>query len=303
MRLAILSRGPQLYSTQRLHEAAVRRGHHVHILDTLGIGVVVDKRPAMFYGGRPIGPYDAVVPRIGASVTLHGCAVVQQFEQLGIYALNGADAIADSRDKLRACQILGASGLPFPTTVFVRGVAQVPEAIRRVGGTPVILKLLEGTQGVGVILAGDVALAQTIIETLQQARQPVLIQRFVAESRGRDLRALVVGDKVVAAMRRTAQTGEFRANVHRGSRVEAAELSDKYRRVAVAAASAFGLDVAGVDMLETRSGPLVIEVNSSPGLEGIESATGVDVAGEIIEYLEVVTGGAERAAVSGRFGR
>lgn len=298
MRLAILSRGPQLYSTQRLHEAAVRRGHHVHILDTLGIGVVVDRRPAMFYGGRPIAAYDAVVPRIGASVTLHGCAVVKQFEQLGAYALNGAAAIAASRDKLRACQILGAHDLPFPTTVFVRGIAQVPEAIRRVGGPPVVVKVLEGTQGVGVILAGDVGLAETIVETLQQARQHVLIQRFVSESRGRDLRALVVGDRVVAAMRRTARSGEFRANVHRGSRVEATELGERYRRVAVASAAAFGLDVAGVDMLETRGGPQVIEVNSSPGLEGIESATGIDVAGEIVEYLEAVRGGAGRA-VSG----
>lgn len=300
MRLAILSRGPQLYSTQRIHEAAVRRGHSVHILDTLGLGVMVDARPAVFYGGRPIGSYDAVIPRVGASVTLHGCAVVEQLEQLGIYALNSAEAIAGSRDKLRASQILAARDVPVPTTVFVHGVAQVREAIRRVGGPPVVIKLLEGTQGVGVILADSAPLAESIVETLQQARQHVLIQRFVAESSGRDLRALVVGGRVVAAMRRFAPTGEFRANVHRGGRTEVARLSDRYVEVAIAAAAAFGLEFAGVDMLETRRGPLVIEVNSSPGLEGIESISGVDVAGEVVEHLEVVAGGGAERAVSGR---
>jgi ribosomal protein S6--L-glutamate ligase len=296
VRLVILSRGPQLYSTQRLHEAAVRRGHHVHILDTLAIGLVVGERPSLFYGGRAVGPYDAVVPRIGASVTLHGCAVVHQFEQLGIFALNGSSAIADSRDKLRAGQVLAAAGVPFPRTVFVRGVAQVAEAVKRVGGPPVIIKLLEGTQGVGVILADEVSLAESIVETLQHARQHVLIQRFVSESRGVDLRALVVGERVVAAMRRTARAGEFRANVHRGSRIEAAVLNKRDAQVAIDAARALDLDVAGVDMVESRGGAMVIEVNSSPGLEGIESATGVDVAGEIIEHLERITTGDERAA-------
>ncbi|MFW5878604.1 MAG: RimK family alpha-L-glutamate ligase [Myxococcota bacterium] len=287
MRIALLSRQSRGYSTRRLKEAAQARGHKVRVMDTLRFAISLEKEaPDLLYKAKAVSTFDAVIPRIGASITFFGCAVVRQFEQMGVYTLNSAQGIGVSRDKLRAMQILSRHNVGMPMTSFVRSRSEVLPAIERVGGVPVIIKLIEGTQGIGVILARDLKVAEAIIETLQSARRNVLIQKFVSESKGTDLRALVVGDKVVAAMRRRAQGDEFRSNVHRGGKTQPVELDPEYERVAIRAAHIMGLNVAGVDMLETSEGPQVLEVNSSPGLEGIERATKVDVAGHIIEHLE-----------------
>ncbi|MEV5000605.1 RimK family alpha-L-glutamate ligase [Nocardioides sp. LML1-1-1.1] len=287
MKLAILSRAPRSYSTQRLRTAALDRGHDVKVLNTLRFGIDLSgDLPDLQFRGKQLSDYDAVLPRIGNSITYFGTAVVRQFEQMDVYTPNTANGISNSRDKLRASQILSRHNIGMPATTFVRDRADVIPAIERVGGAPVVIKLLEGTQGIGVILAPDIKVAEAIIETLQSTKQQVLIQRFVKESRGRDIRALVVGDRVVAAMRRVAQGDEFRSNVHRGGSVERVELDPEYERVAVRAAQIMGLKVAGVDMLEGDEGPLVMEVNSSPGLEGIEQATKLDVAGAIIDYID-----------------
>ncbi len=286
MKLAILSRAPRSYSTTRLRAAAVERGHQAKVLNTLRFAIdLADNEPDLQYRGKHLSHYDAILPRIGASVTFFGLAVVRQFEQMDVYTPNTAAGIANSRDKLRSVQILSRHDVGIPATTLARDRADVLPAIERVGGAPVIIKLLEGTQGIGVILAPDTKVAEAVIETLQSTRQNVLIQRFVAESKGRDIRALVVGDRVVAAMRRSASGDEFRSNVHRGGSTEVVELDEEYQRVAVQAAQIMGLKVAGVDMLEGEGGPLVMEVNSSPGLEGIESATGLDIAGAIVDYI------------------
>ncbi len=286
MKLAILSRAPRSYSTQRLRAAATQRGHVVRVLNTLRFAIDLSgPDPDLQYRGRPLSDYDAILPRIGNSITYFGTAVVRQFEQMDVYTPNTANGIANARDKLRATQILSRHNIAMPATAFVRNRADVRPAIERVGGAPVVIKLLEGTQGIGVILAPEVKVAEAIIETLHSTNQNVLIQRFVAESRGRDIRALVVGDRVVAAMRRTATGDEFRSNVHRGGTVEAVELTPEYELAAVRSAQIMGLRVAGVDMLEGEDGPLVMEVNSSPGLEGIEAATQLDVAGAIVDYI------------------
>jgi ribosomal protein S6--L-glutamate ligase len=290
MHLALLSRAPKSYSTRRLVAAAEDRGHDVRVLDTLRLSIDLSgSEPDMQYRGRPLQDFDAVLPRIGASITFFGLAVVRQFEQMDVYTPNTAAGIANSRDKLRSTQVLAKHGIGMPATTFARDRKDVLPAIERVGGAPVVIKLLEGTQGIGVILAPDNKVAEAVIETLQSASQNVLIQRFVAESRGRDIRALVVGDRVVAAMRRTAKGDEFRSNVHRGGTVEAVELDDDYAHTAVRAAQIMGLRVAGVDMLEGADGPQVMEVNSSPGLEGIERASDLDVAGAIIDYIATQT--------------
>ncbi len=288
MEIAILSRSPDSYSTRRLREAAEARGHRADVLDVLHFAISLEEGlPDLFYQGTPLGHYDAAIPRIGASVTFYGAAVVRQLEQMEVFCANSALAITTSRDKLRSLQILSRHPkIGIPPTEFVRRREDVMAAIKRVGGAPVIIKLLEGTQGVGVILAESAKAAEAIVETLQSARQNVLIQKFVAESKGRDVRAFVVGDRVVAAMRRVAQGGEFRSNVHRGGRTEAIELTPELERTAIRAAQVLGLDIAGVDMLEAGDGPQIMEVNSSPGLEGIEGATRLDVAAEIIRYVE-----------------
>lgn len=287
MKIAILSRGPKLYSTRRLREAAIARGHKVRILDPTRFSVLVhEDEPDLLYAGKRVPHYEAVIPRIGASITFYGCAVVRQFEQMGVFCLSSANAISISRDKLRSVQVLSRQHLGLATTAFVRQPEDVLQAIEEVGGAPVVIKVLEGTQGIGVILADSKRIAQAIIETLQSARQNVLIQDFVAESRGRDIRAFVVGDHVVAAMRRHAQGEEFRSNIHRGGRTEAIELDEEHTRTAVRAARVLGLRVAGVDMLESQKGPKILEVNSSPGLEGIEHASGVDIADAVIELIE-----------------
>jgi ribosomal protein S6--L-glutamate ligase len=286
VKIAILSRAPRSYSTQRLRAAAADRGHDPKVLNTLRFAIDLSADvPDLLYRGRQLSDYDAIIPRIGNSITYYGTAVVRQFEQMDVYTPNTANGISNSRDKLRANQILSRHGISMPPTAFVRNRADVVAAIERVGGAPVVLKLLEGTQGIGVILAPERKVAEAIIETLQSARQNVLIQRYIREAQGSDVRALVVGDRVVAAMRRTAKGGEFRSNVHRGGSVERVDLDEETSRVAVRAAQIMGLKVAGVDMLESDDGPLVMEVNSSPGLEGIESATKLDVAGAIIDYI------------------
>src|SRR4051812_20978537 len=286
MKLAILSRAPRAYSTARLRAAAEQRGHVVRVLNTLRFAIdLTGEEPDLQFRGRQLSDYDAILPRIGASITYFGTAVVRQFEQMDVYTPNTANGIANARDKLRATQILSRHNIAMPATAFVRNRADVRPAIELVGGAPVVIKLLEGTQGIGVILAPEVKVAEAIIETLQSTNQNVLIQHFVSESRGRDIRALVVGDRVVAAMRRTAIGEEFRSNVHRGGTVERVELSPAFEEAAVRAAQIMGLKVAGVDMLEGAHGPLVMEVNSSPGLQGIEAATQLDVAGAIIDFI------------------
>ncbi|MDA3962636.1 MAG: RimK family alpha-L-glutamate ligase [Planctomycetota bacterium] len=286
MRIAILSRSPRCYSTRRLREACVAAGYEVKVLDTLRFGIEVQEgEPKLSFRGKRLRDYDAVIPRIGASMTFFGTAVVRQFEQMGVYCVNPSHAISVSRDKLRSIQVLSRHRIGFPTTVFAKDKQAVMAALTRVG-TPAIIKLLEGTQGIGVILADNRKMAEAVMEALQEgAKQNVLVQSFVAESRGRDIRALVVGDRVIAAMRRSAVGDEFRSNVHRGGTVENIEIDEEYQRCAVHAAQIMGLRFAGVDMLEGPDGPLVLEVNSSPGLEGIERATGVDVAQAVVQLI------------------
>jgi len=287
MKFGVLSRAPRSYSTRRLIQAASERGHDATVLDTLRFAIdLAGDEPDLQYRGQPLEDLDAILPRIGGSITFFGLAVVRQFEQMYVYTPNTAGGIANARDKLRAIQILARHEIGIPATTFVRDRADVLAAIERVGGAPVVIKLLEGTQGIGIILAPDTKVAEAVIETLQSTRQNVLIQRFVAESRGRDIRALVVGDRVVAAMRRTAVGDEFRSNVHRGGTIEAVDIDAEYERVAVQSAQIMGLRVAGVDMLEGNDGPLVMEVNASPGLEGIETATELDIAGAIVDFID-----------------
>lgn len=286
MKLAILSCGPNSYSTKRLVEAAEQRGHEVKVLDTLKFSIDLQKGvPDLYFRQKPLADYDAVLPRIGASITYYGTAVVRQFQEMDTFCANTAHGILNSRDKLRSLQILSRHHIGIPRTTFVRDKKDVLPAIERVGGAPVIIKLIEGTQGIGVLLAETVQAAASIVELLQSQKQNVLIQKFVAESKGKDIRAFVVGDRVVAAMRRVAQGQEFRSNVHRGGIAEMVELTDEYAETAVRAAQILGLRVAGVDILESKTGPQIMEVNSSPGLEGIEKCTGLDIAGAIVEYI------------------
>jgi ribosomal protein S6--L-glutamate ligase len=286
MKLAILSCGPNSYSTERFKEAAKQRGHEVKVLNTLKFAIDLQKGvPDLYYRQEALEHFDAVLPRIGASITYYGTAVVRQFQEMDVFCASTAHGILNSRDKLRSLQILSRHHIGIPKTTFVRDKKDVLPAIDRVGGAPVIIKLIEGTQGIGVLLAETIPAAASIIELLQSQKQNVLIQKFVAESKGKDIRAFVVGDRVVAAMRRVAQGQEFRSNVHRGGIAEAVTLSDEYAETAVRAAQILGLRVAGVDILESDSGPQIMEVNSSPGLEGIETCTGLDIAGAVIEYI------------------
>lgn len=287
LKIGILSCNTQAYSTRRLREACLKRGHYVKVLHTLRFSLLVESgRPALFFRNRRLSRYDAVMPRIGASISSFGTAVVRQFEQMGVFSLNSSSAISSARDKLRSTQLLSRHGVGIPPTAFARDRANVLQSIETVGGAPVVIKLLEGAQGIGVILAESSKMAEAIIETLQSTRQDVVVQRFVSESRGRDVRAFVVGDRVVAAMSRQAAPGEFRANLHRRGRATKIDIDPAFERTAIIAAQVMGLHVAGVDMLEGPDGPLVLEVNSSPGLQGIEAATGVDVADAIVHHLE-----------------
>lgn len=286
MKLGILSCSPNCYSTRRFREAALQRGHTVKVLNTLKFAIDLEEGvPDLYYSQKQLEDYDAILPRIGASISYFGTAVVRQFEQMDIFSANSAAGISNSRDKLRSLQILSRHQIGIPETTFVRNKKDVLPAIERVGGAPVIIKLLEGTQGIGVLLAETVKSAEAIIEMLQSQKQNVLIQKFVAESKGRDIRAIVVGDRVVASMRRVAQGQEFRSNVHRGGLTEPVTLDDSYRETAIRAAQIMGLRVAGVDLLEAKDGPQVVEVNSSPGMEGIEGCTNLDIAGAVIDYI------------------
>lgn len=287
MKLALLSCSPQSYSSKRLVEAATKRGHTVELLNTLRLTIGLDHGdPSLYYFGEALETPDAIIPRIGTSITRYGTAVVRQFEQMEIYTPNTSAGISNSRDKLRSLQILSRHDVGIPTTAYVDDKRDLEDALKRVGGAPVIIKLLEGTQGVGVILADKIEIARAIVETLHSTKQQVLLQKFVAESKGKDVRAFVIGDRVVAAIRRTAQGQEFRSNIHRGGKAEKISLCPAYEEAAVRAAQIMGLRICGVDMLESEEGPQVMEINSSPGLQGIESCTGLDIAGEIIDYIE-----------------
>lgn len=286
MKLGILSAAPNAYSTRRLKQAALERGHTCKVLNTLRFSLeLAHGEPDLYFRAKNLSDYDAILPRIGASITYFGTAVVRQFEQMDVYTPNTANGITNSRDKLRSLQILSRHDIGIPHTCFVPDKQDILPAIERLGGAPIIIKILEGTQGVGVILAESTKVAEAIIETLQSARQNVLLQQFVKESKGRDIRAFVVGDQVVAAMRRVAQGDEFRSNVHRGGIAERIELDPHFAETAVRAAQIMGLRVAGVDMLESNDGPQIMEVNSSPGLEGIEGATKLDIAGAIVDHI------------------
>ena len=285
MKLAILSREPSSYSTQRLVEAAIACGHEAVVVDHMRCNLVLEKgKPGILYKGARLEGIDAIIPRIGASVTFYGTAVVRQFEMMKVRTAIDSQAIVRSRDKLRSMQILSRAGVGMPKTAFTNNSADVPAMIRQVGGAPVIIKLLEGTQGLGVVLAESEKAAQSVIEAFHNLKARIIVQEFIAESKGADLRAFVVDGEIVGAMKRQGKEGEFRSNLHRGGSGILVKLTRAEKAAALLAAKALGLGIAGVDMLQSKRGPLVLEVNSSPGLEGIEKATGLDIAGRIIEY-------------------
>jgi ribosomal protein S6--L-glutamate ligase len=287
MKIAILSRGPRLYSTRRLVEAAEQRGHEVVVLDHLKCVLVIEKgNPHIYYGGKEVTGVDAIIPRIGTSVTFYGAAVVRQFEQMKIFSSVESQALVRSRDKLRSLQLLAKAGIGMPKTAFASAPKNIDNVIEIVGGAPVVIKLLEGTQGIGVILAETHKSAKSVIESFLALNANILVQEFIKEAGGADIRAFVVDGKIVGAMKRQGLPGEFRSNLHRGGSATVLELTKEERETAIKSAKKLGLAVAGVDMLQSSRGPLVMEVNSSPGLEGIEGATGVDIAGKIIEYIE-----------------
>jgi len=287
MKIAILSRNKKLYSTRRLKEEAEARGHEVDVIDTLHCYMdITSNNPVVRYHGEPLPHYDAVIPRIGASVTFYGTAVVRQFEMMGTFAVNESVAISRSRDKLRSLQLLSRKGVGLPRTGFANRPDNIKDLIKNVGGAPLVVKLLEGTQGIGVVLAETNKAAESIIEAFMGLNANILVQEFIKEAGGADIRCLVVGDKVVAAMKRQGAEGEFRSNLHRGGTAEIIKLSPAERATAVNAAKILGLGVCGVDSLRAKDGPVVMEVNSSPGLEGIENATGKNVAGLIYDYIE-----------------
>ena len=287
MKIAMLSRSPNLYSHRRLKQAAEERGHQLDIVNTLRCYMnIASRRPEIYYNGEKLEGYDAVIPRIGASVTFYGTAVLRQFEMMGVYPLNESVAIGRSRDKLRSMQLLAREGIGLPVTTFAHDPKQTEEVLKLAGGAPLVIKLLEGTQGIGVVLADTDRSAKSVIEAFRGAGVNILVQEFIKEAGGTDIRALVVGGKVVAAMKRTGAEGEFRSNLHRGGSAQVTRLSTVERLTAVRAAKTMGLNVCGVDMLRSERGPVVMEVNSSPGLEGVESATGIDIAGAIIGFIE-----------------
>jgi ribosomal protein S6--L-glutamate ligase len=287
MRILVLSRNASLYSTSRIVLAARARGHQVTVADPLAFQIIVARgKPSLLLGDRPVEDVDLVIPRIGASITNYGLAVVRQFDMMGTPVLNSAVAIARSRDKLRALQLLTRKNIDVPTTVCARSPAGIEKALEMVGGTPAIVKLQQGTQGIGTMIAETPQAVSSLLETLWGLSQDIIVQEYIRESKGRDIRSIVVGNRVVASMRRTAKAGEFRSNLHRGGLAVKVDLPPAYRKTAIEATRVIGLDVAGVDMLEGASGPKILEINSSPGLEGIERASGVDVASSLIRYAE-----------------
>jgi ribosomal protein S6--L-glutamate ligase len=287
MKIGILSRSSSIYSTKRLVEAGKARGHEIEVVDTLKCYMdITSKKPLVYYQDRILDQYDAIIPRIGASITFYGTAVIRQFEMMGVSSLNESVAISRSRDKLRSLQLLSRKGIGLPITGFAHSTKMTHELIKLVGGAPLIIKLLEGTQGKGVVLAETDGAAESVIDAFREMDANILVQEFIKEARGSDIRCFVIGDEVVAAMKRTAKDGEFRSNLHRGGSAEIVTITAEERQAALDATKALGLNVAGVDLLRSSRGPLIMEVNSSPGLNGIETATGNDVAGMIIEYLE-----------------
>ena len=287
MRIAILSRNKSLYSTQRLTEAAKERGHEVRVVDALRCYMnIATHHPEIHYRGEQLEGYDAVIPRIGASITFYGTAVVRQFEMMDVSSINESVAISRSRDKLRSLQLLSRKGIGLPVTGFAHSPDDIEDLLKMVGGTPVVIKLLEGTQGIGVVLAETQKAAESVIEAFLGLKAHILVQEYIKEAGGADIRCFVIGDKVVAAMKRQAGEGEFRSNLHRGGSASTIRITPEERSTAVRAARIMGLNVAGVDLLRSNHGPVVMEVNSSPGLEGIEEATGKDVAGLIIQFIE-----------------
>lgn len=286
MKIGILSRDSTLYSTRRLREAAAARRHSVEVVDYLRCYMgIASGAPGVTYKGQPLR-FDAIIPRIGASNTFYGTAVVRQFEMMDVFSANESQAIVRSRDKLRSLQLLSRSGIGLPVTSFAHSTKDIDGLIDTVGGAPLIIKLLEGTQGIGVVLAETTKAAESVIAAFRQLDANILVQEFIKEADGADIRAFIVGDEVVAAMRRQAPPGEFRSNLHRGGKAEAVKLSPPEAEMAIEAAQALGLNVAGVDMIRSERGLLVLEVNSSPGLEGIEKATGIDVSDKIIRFIE-----------------
>lgn len=287
MKIVVLSRNPHLYSTSRLVEAGQKKGHEMLVLDHTKCDLLIEKKnPQIFYKGKPIEGVDAVIPRIGASVTFYGTAVVRQFEMMKVFSATESQALVRSRDKLRSLQILARAGLGLPKTAFTNYSKDVKTVIQNVGGAPCIIKLLEGTQGVGVVLAENQNAAESVLEAFNGLKARVIVQEFIKEAGGADIRAFVVDGVVVGAMKRQAKEGEFRSNLHRGGSAQIIELTDEEENAALKAAKVLGLGIAGVDMLQSKKGPLIMEVNSSPGLEGIEGATGKDIANTIIRYIE-----------------
>ncbi len=287
MKIAVLSRNPKLYSTRRLVEAAQQRGHDVEVLDYLFCNITVEEgEPHIYYKDKLLQKPDAVIPRIGASRTFYGCAVVRQFEMMHVFTSVKSQAIVRSRDKLRSMQILSRHGIQMPKTAFSANPEQIKALIKRVGGPPIIIKLLEGTQGKGVVLAETINAAKSALDAFFGLKANILIQEYIKEAGGRDIRVFVVNGKIAGAMMRQGAQGEFRSNLHQGGSAEMIKLSKAEKTLALNAAKALGLGIAGVDLLQSSRGPLLMEVNSSPGLEGIEAATGKDIAGTIIQYIE-----------------
>ena len=287
MKIALLSRDPWLYSTSRLKEAAESRGHEAHVIDYVRCYMnITSHNPKVIYQGKPLDDYDAVIPRIGAKNTFYGTAVVRQFEMMGVFCVNESQAISRSRDKLRCLQLLARTGIGIPVTAFADSPKDVDGLINIVGGAPLVIKLVEGTQGIGVVLAETDKAAESVIQAFRELEAYILVQEFISEANGTDIRCFVVGKKVVAAMRRQGPAGEFRSNLHRGGTAEKVKLTPEERSTAVRSAKAMGLNICGVDILRSNHGPVVMEVNSSPGLEGIETTTGVDVADHIVRFLE-----------------
>jgi ribosomal protein S6--L-glutamate ligase len=287
MKIVILSRNRNLYSTKKLLEAGQELGHEMHVLDHLKCSIVIEKaNPHLFYEGLLLENVDAIIPRIGASVTYYGAAVIRQFEMQNVFSTVSSQSLVRSRDKLRSMQLLSTAGLGMPKTAFTNFSNDSDALIKQVGGVPLIIKLLEGTQGLGVVLAETKKAASSVIEAFNGLKARVIVQEFIAEAKGADIRALVVGDEVVGAMKRQGKEGEFRSNLHRGGSAQIIELSEEEKKAAIIATKTLGLKIAGVDMLQSERGPLILEVNSSPGLKGIQQATNIDIAKKIIQYVE-----------------
>lgn len=287
MKIAVLSRNAKLYSTRRLVEAAEERGHEVRVIDALRCYMnITSHHPEIHYKGEVLTGFDAVIPRIGASITFYGTAVLRQFEMMGVYPLNESVAITRSRDKLRSLQLLSKHGVGLPVTSFAHSPDDIDDLLNIVGGAPAVIKVLEGTQGIGVVLTETEQAAKSVIQAFMGMKEHILVQEFIKESKGSDIRCFVVGGKVIAAMKRQGQEGEFRSNLHRGGSASLIRISPEERATAIRAAKIMGLNVCGVDLLRSNHGPVVMEVNSSPGLEGIEKASGKDIAGQIISFIE-----------------